>query len=536
MEQIRDRNRKKGKKDLFAVAMAALAGIILAAIFLFWIRFPDNLMHSDMAAEVILARLLNDEGKLVTSSWYYSTEIRIIYSQLVMMPLFYFTGDFGTVKLLSILILDLSLAVVYFFTARGFGMKKSALFLSMALLLSPLSTEYLDMMYLGNFYTCQVICTYLFLLFFFALYRRAASGAKYVILIALLCLSAFIVGLSGVRYPANLFLPLLGAVVMAFVFDRKVLCEEDQENGIPGLLKAGGIASVLTAFSLLGCFLNARVLPKYFSFYDMGSVGFVKLRELPERLAGAFHMIPEFVGFRFTEVTPRFAAVNVLRIVFILVSVLVLIRLTAKRKELLNASERLLLYFFYMGMILNFGMEVFLTKDQEYRYYIPNYVILVLLYGIYLTKEAKTEKWVRPAVTAVFVLTAVSTLYSELWQDTKYNDCEKRYGYMKFLEEQGYDYGYATFWNGSVTEYLSNGRIHVGSIAGEPGATEPYRWLVPKAYFTPGFHEGKTFLLLAVTEEPAIKEGVISIMQDSVKVYEDEYYVIYEGEGMYLFN
>ena len=107
---------------------------------------------------------------------------------------------------------------------------------------------------------------------------------------------------------------------------------------------------------------------------------------------------------------------------------------------------------------------------------------------------------------------------------------------MAFLEENGYTFGYATFWNSSVTEYLSNGTIEVGNLGGENGVAAPYEWLSNKAYYKPGYHQGKTFLLLARTEEAGMLNGDFTVMEDGVKVYEDEYYAIYEGNGMYLFS
>ena len=139
---------------------------------------------------------------------------------------------------------------------------------------------------------------------------------------------------------------------------------------------------------------------------------------------------------------------------------------------------------------------------------------------------------------AVFLAGVVlASLYGALWQDVKYNDCEKRYGYMEFLEQKDYDFGYATFWNASVTEYLSDGKIKVGNLGGENGESAPYEWLTPKDYYRAGFHEGKTFLLLARTEEAGMLKGDYTVMEDAVRVYQDEYYAVYEGQqGMYLFS
>jgi hypothetical protein len=168
---------------------------------------------------------------------------------------------------------------------------------------------------------------------------------------------------------------------------------------------------------------------------------------------------------------------------------------------------------------------------------LPVYVIGVLLIGIFMQKwnpEIKLQK----VLMAVFLAGVVlASLYGELWQDVKYNDCEKRYGYMKFLEENDYDFGYATFWNASVTEYLADGKIKVGNLGGEDGKVAPYEWLTPKSYYRAGFHKGKTFLLLARTEEAGMLKGDFVVMEDAKCVYQDEYYAVYEGQqGMYIFS
>ena len=148
-------------------AAICLAVVTVLASILYFVFWPDNLMHSDMAAEVMLSKLLSEEGSLISKNWFYSTEIRIVYTQLVMTPLFHFISDFGVVKLISVIFYDVLLVVVFYFTGKHFGIKKSNLFLMMALLAAPLSNEYLDMMLLGNFYTSQTVCTYSVLMFFY---------------------------------------------------------------------------------------------------------------------------------------------------------------------------------------------------------------------------------------------------------------------------------------------------------------------------------------------------------------------------------
>lgn len=505
----------------------ALTGVTLLCLILYFVIFPDNLMHSDMAAEVILSKLLADEGCLLSTNWFYSTEIRIVYTHLIMTPLFWFISDYGTVKLISIIIFDLLLGAAFYFTAKEFELKGANLWISMALLFAPLSNEYLDMMFLGCFYTSQVICTYLVLKFFYK--EKPARPVAGMIKFGLLSLGALILGLSGLRYLASLYLPLVAAVIFSYGFDGK-----EERHG--SLFSKFLLSLFMTGFAGVGFLINKFYLAAHYSFDNTSGVSFVPLLEVPDRFMASLRMMLEFFGYRDLPVVTPLGMVNAVKFAFFLFMIYVVWYLTKHRYELLDKKERLFLYYFYACFLLNWYMLVFTDVLQQYRYWIPVYVTGVLLVGIYFKKGKSKTEYFKPALAVLAVVTVLSSLYGELWQDTKYNDCEKRYGYMEFLLENRYTFGYATFWNSSVTEYLSNGEIHVGNLGGKDGVSAPYEWLSPKYYYKEGYHTGKTFLLLARTEEPALFNGDITVMQDAVKVYEDDYYVIYEGEGMYLFS
>lgn len=520
------KEKLKNKSSLCQYGAMALAFVTLAASVLFFAVYPDNLMHSDMSAEVILSKLLSEEGGILSPNWFYSTEIRVVYTQLIMTPLFWIFSDYGTVKLISLIIFDVLLAVVFYFTAKEFGLKGAYLYLAMALLVAPLSNEYLDMLLLGNFYTSQVICTYLVLKFF---HRKPSEKKAYNLLRAgVLWIAALILGLSGLRYLASLYLPLLAAVCFSYGFDDKA---ERGKNLFSKLVLSGG----MLVFAGIGFLINKFVLAAHYTF-DTQAVAFVPLSEVPDRFMTSVKLMLELFGYRETAAVTPLGIVNVVKFAFFIFVIYAVVYLTKHRYEILDDKQRLFLYYFYALFLINWYMLVFTDVLQQYRYWLPVYVIAVILVGIYLQKAKEKTEFIKPVLTLLAVLAVLASLYGELWQDTKYNDCEKRYGYMEFLEENEYTFGYATFWNASVTEYLSNGDIEVGNLGGKDGVSAPYEWLTPKYYYQEGYHTGKTFLLLAVTEEPALFNGDITVMQDAVKVYEDEYYVIYEGEGMYLFS
>lgn len=77
--------------------------------------FSENLINSDMSAELILARELVSERKLLSNSWFYSTELRLLNTQLIAVPLFMIFDSFKIVRVLQIIILNTCMLWAYCF-------------------------------------------------------------------------------------------------------------------------------------------------------------------------------------------------------------------------------------------------------------------------------------------------------------------------------------------------------------------------------------------------------------------------------------
>lgn len=525
-EKTKLSNRKIHNLTVSEALFLVLFGLTVLALVAFCIFCPDNLMHSDTTAEVVLSKLLAEEGGLLSKNWFYSTEIRIVYTHLIMIPLFWVFSDYTLVKFISVFIFYILLIFAYRMLTKRLRIEKKWHFLCLALLFAPLSNEYLDMMFIGCFYTSQVICTYFVLSFTMKEKKNKKSLLFHGVI---LCIIALILGLSGLRYLASLYLPM----VLSYLFF--VLAEpgeQKKENICPILFSA-----VMTGFAGVGFLINKFYLAANYSFDTTSEVAFVPIADVPERFLRSIRLMLEFMGYREIKVVSGLGIVNVVKCLFFLAFVGMMIYLWKNRMELLDRAERFLLYFFVFLFLINWYMLIFTNVLMQYRYWLPVYVIGVVLIGVFMQKWEPQIR-LQKILMAVFLAGVVlASLYGELWQDVKYNDCEKRYGYMEFLEENEYDFGYATFWNASVTEYLSDGRIKVGNLGGENGVAAPYEWLTPKSYYRAGFHEGKTFLLLARTEEAGMLKGDYTVMEDAKCVYQDAYYAIYEGQqGMYIFS
>ena len=491
-------------------------------------------MHSDTTAEVILSKLLADENRLITKDWFYSTEIRIVYSHLLMMPLFKIFDSYRLVKFLSVFLFYLLMLVAFWFVSGRFELKKQWRFLGLALFFTPLSNEYLDMMFIGCFYSSQAICTYLVLGIAAGWFAQRTKGRRRDMASLLFThLFALVLGLSGLRYLASLFLPLCLALFWLLFTEEKDLFRE-------ALLKNNCFKMLIRTGTLLVCagagfLINKFYLARHYSF-DTTTVTFVELSDVPERFLTSIRLMPEFFGYYPVEAVSGRGIVNAVKLLLLGFFVFALVYLVRVRREKLSRLQRLLLYYFIAVFLLNWYLLVFTNVLMQYRYWIPVYLIAVILVAVFFQVFTPPIAWQKGFYAVCVALAVLSSLYGELWQDAKYNDCEKRYGYMAFLEQQDYTFGYATFWNASVTQYLSNGTIEVGNLGGENGVAAPYEWLCKKDLYREGYHTGKTFLLLARTEEAGMLKGDFTVMPDGVKVYEDEYYAIYEGQGMYLFS
>ena len=129
------------KKDwLFLLPSLIWIGI-LAVTTILW---SDNRISSDWSAELILARELLREKKLITDTWHYSTEIRILYTQLLAMPLFCVFHSWDVIRAGQGCLLHLLLLLSYCFCMKGTKISPKWVYLSSVFLFIPLDykTQY----------------------------------------------------------------------------------------------------------------------------------------------------------------------------------------------------------------------------------------------------------------------------------------------------------------------------------------------------------------------------------------------------------
>ena len=75
-------NGAKQKQTTYMILLL-WAATCFALLVVDWCCWAPNRLDADMASEQLLANLLEQEGGVMSTNWYYSTELRVLNTQLV---------------------------------------------------------------------------------------------------------------------------------------------------------------------------------------------------------------------------------------------------------------------------------------------------------------------------------------------------------------------------------------------------------------------------------------------------------------------
>ena len=139
-------------------SLAAVFFLLLcfaAAAYLSW-RTSEYVYDADASSELILAELLNEEGGILSENWYYSTELRVLNTQLVYAPLFSVFSSWRMVRFVGSVILQAILVLSFLFAARQTGIQLPVRLFFAGLLLLPVSVTHAQTLLMHSYYVPHV--------------------------------------------------------------------------------------------------------------------------------------------------------------------------------------------------------------------------------------------------------------------------------------------------------------------------------------------------------------------------------------------
>ncbi|MCM1092283.1 MAG: hypothetical protein NC092_11000 [Butyrivibrio sp.] len=527
-----------------AAPYLTLAAVLCLLIFLN-IFCHDNWLDSDMAAEMMFSKLLAEEGRLfATPDWYYSTEFRLLYTHWIMGPLFRFVQDWHVIRTVTNLLSYGLVLCSYYFFMRPLKVKRGLVVLSSAILLLPFSETMMTHMVMGNTYMFHVVIVF----FFFGLYLRLAGTAggwrsktervsvqRMVWLLCYLAL-AVVCGVSGVRYLLALQCPL---VVTSFLFLLKSAeFQGFRKKLIRGRFKAQSkslwgcnsmkylIYSLLGAVgSVVGYGVNVLYVSRKFVFQTYDATNFIPVYQgvLWERLQNAIGCLLMLFGY-----IPERSVLSLRGVVtmaaFVILAVMVYCSVKAYRG---NGGQRLLVSLF---LLVSFGLNmfvfVFTTSTMVPRYYITILIFALPMLCFYLEKEELyfDRLVVGVLLSACLLLATGKTVMSYMTVDKN----ESRRPVAEFLLQNGYTFGYATYWNANIITELTDGGVELANV-GDGRDLEYFKWSSPMKYYQNGYHKGEVFLLLTLQEADECADAE-TLRQGEIR-YQDDAYIVYVYES-----
>ena len=517
----------KNYKILISVLLLLFILFEIIRMNLFYI---DLINDSDIAAEYLLAKVQSGEKSFFSPNWYYSYDIRVLFLQFVASFLFLFTSNYYVVMGFTNIIWTIFYGMSYVFMLSSAKVKRENIIMTLPLVLTAFSKRTIYYMYGGGFYipylTWIFVCVGLLIL-------GSRLDKKCPMYLALLSVISFLLGLGGFRYMAILFLPMfLGCSFLFFLESEKLSRKFWKQSRYFSYVIVSFISMVCSA---IGFLINQSYIKSHYPLADMGDRDFVQMADLASHFQSLSASFVQAFGYNGGAdlFSPRGIS-NCFSFLFFILFVFAVCKLyKMEKKDAIDKELSVLLFigiacFIVICFILLFTGDI---ADILYKYVIHSFIFTVITIAVYLNLEKETlqkKLYLLGIICIVIVLNKVS-YDSTLTSD---NGSLGRRGYVNFLVEEGYTYGYASFWDCDITTFMCNNDTEVVPLW-QTSTLEPYYWLARKDIFDKEYNENDEFFILLSKGD---LQGFINAGHDQngKLVYEDDLYTIYlfDGKGL----
>lgn len=500
--------------------------VVFVLLCLFLHMKYDMWLDSDLSSDLILARQINKEGTILTPNWYYSTDLRVLHTQLVFAPLFSVFTDWHVIRLFGTIILFGILLLSYFYFCRQTGLSRIFPWTA-PMLLMPLSNNYSYIMLIGACYIPHAAITFVVFGLVFHILRSEIKWKRFLLLGAASVIS-FMAGMGGMRQLLIFYIPLFLCALVLWCM-KAFMPEEppSPEGTCTWQTRFFVIVAVIVCFSLIGCLYNAKVLSQIYSFRQYDSIKFQAFSF--DRLETLILGFLDVLGYRSGgKIFSTHLLYNVSCGLMVLTLIASFVYLCGKHAGL-NRNEQIVVIF-SVGAIVVFTLFYLLTNMKFLsRYMIPNLLPALPVVGIFALKLP----WKRQAKATVCALLAILITVSSfmlLSQRSEERDANKLKSIAGKLVSEGYHAGYASFWHANVLTELTDVQIEAytfiqGSDASSTDSNGLYAWLQLKGHFE-NPPQGKLFAVFSTKEFETWP--LTQVLEGRSEVfYQDRYYTVY---------
>lgn len=497
--------------------------IFLVASFLLCVYLitvgAKHILDGDASSEMVLSNLLSKENAIISKNWFYSTELRVINTQLIYAPLFKIINSWYWVRVVGATILNALLVCSYLFMMRPTNVKRFARYSSAALLLLPLSIPQARIVNLHTYYIPHIVISFLLLGFVFRM-KNVNTGKYNLSHVILFLLLSFFSGLGGVRQLMVTLAPLFLTLFVQAYTKNTTYSRNLKEDILKiwtdktFIISIGGLSANMT-----GIIINVSLLFKeyHFSTQIKAHMADLSITRILEVFQAFFYLL----GFRSNSRLFSFAGMLSIGAVALFVLIFILSinyfrhAFTHSKEPSSENSSRFLWCFFIMSFFVNTFLFIFTDAFFYELYYLPVVIMLVPLVGTLLSSNTTPiPKFPHLTGTIVLLFFVLNGLFNVEYlilrpkdrQNIRYGGLayenvhlvEQLRGPLHFLKEQGIKQGYATFWHANVVREMSNGEIDCTGI--NFPQISIYHWLTETYKANILSRDGSSFLLLTTNE------------------------------------
>lgn len=516
------------KQKIWQCVFLALCYIVLMV----FIALCKNQIDSDFAGEMIFSKLISQEKGIFTEKWYYSTEINLLHTPLVMAPFFWIFESWQNVRIATGAFLFLLLLGSYFYFCAQAGHKKYHIAFGSVLVL-PFCWSYLKYILFGYYYANYIIISFFCLGMIFRLNNKDNKKLRWFVWAMYLVLS-FLAGLGTIRQLFVLFYPLcLGGLIMLILDVKDVIklgnvpITKSVELFIKNIKGNKYFEYFFTecagAFvASVGYVLNVLVLRDKYSFNSYDRTEFIQLDF--DRLGEVFTGHLYIFGYEQNrEVLSAYGIANMMSIALAIAIFVILWKMAANYKKYKLTSQVSIMYL-ACAMLFNLFIYVFCNIYSE-RYILPYSIFFIVIMCIYVEEYNTTEyikRWF--AVIAMVILVFNSAMQYVEWIGRE--EANDKSDLVSFMAEKDYGFGMASFWNCNIVTEITDGKVIMRNVYTRKWDTlENEHWLEVKGVESM-VSENPMFILLDTKEYEDNME--LPHFSDEYKVFENDRYVVFE--------
>ena len=495
---------KANKKNILAFSLVIIAFVTV----IYYMHGPsEGYIHSDCVDTLTWANATVESGQLFSSTFCYPYLLPFG-STFLMYP---FVAIFGFTMFayrLAMLVFMIVFALAIYFCARGLGWSRNTgliavsvefIIVSSSVKLRELFWEHIIHYSLGAFLAFVLMA---FMFYFINNYKKNKysfkNSKKTVVFGVLVALWAFFSAFDGLTTLTLSTLPVLGAILLSIVFDTK--------NNIISKANKDMIVSfvIILVATVLGCGVLALITKDIDAGYGYAYSNIVEGGEWSNNALRFLEQWTTLLGADYEAGSAITSFKNILAAIKMAGSLVLFftpVYAIFIYKRVVRSERSFIIFHWLMSGFILYGYVFGSLSSVIWRLspIICSAIIVNIIVWKYLWSTVNLKRSA-VIVSLLVVLSGVVT-FGQIWaMPADYGRDNDQHQVVKYLEENGLNYGYATYWNANILTLISSSKVKVRDI--NLDNDQPVKgWLnTDKAWYDAQPNQDKYFVLLTNSE------------------------------------